>query len=887
MNRFTQFYEAVKGRSAKKMQRTRRSIQTFFPRIKRKIEHFSLKTWLKDQQQEILNSKENLLSFWRQLTPATVLQMVLVIIFVLFIVLYIFNQKMLVKSDYDLTVGFRQLKQFLLFPYLISLAGIGYFISRNIQKRFFIRLFSGYGIFLVASYFIYYSRNINNQDFKGWDLIGNHFFQWDYLLSLLLAIGLGIAYFALRKRYVHRLRPSYAMPLFQRYLLSILLGGAMAVDDRLVSLVKDSLVTGLSIEIDSYDFAAYFFESLGLLLLVLLIFSGLANLFLRGIHAFRRNQTSYASVVCTSLVLGTFFNYTIQMGVRKSGAIVNRYVFPAATLYQILALSLIALLCYMIFNRYLEVTLFLIVLGAAISTINAIKVSMRNEPLLLSDFSWVKEINQLLGYINISIVLYNVLGLIAVLAFYRFLKKHLFKDRVTNNMLTRVLTAVGVIAIFGTSLNTLAQRKGNIIPYGIPVLSQLNNWNNLDWMGQASTASYKSLLYVWSVELSSPTMQKPANYSKARMEALAKKYQKRAAEINASRTQNINDQTVIFVLSESLANPDRIAGVTLSSQPLPFINSVKETSTGGLMKSDGYGGGTANMEFQSLTGLPLYNLSSSISSAMTQVGLRMSYVPSISNLFENKNKIAIHLGDGSTYSRSEFYKKLGFDTFIARENGTKTYKDTDALPGGTFPRDAATYDAVLDNINTNQNQFFSVITYQNHTPWTYTGDSDISASDANLDPGLNKVLDTYTKLINQTDQETQTWLSQLSQIDKKITVVFYGDHLPGYYPTSVFSSNPGSQYQTDYFIWSNYETPKLDYPYVNSSDFPAELLAVTQSKVSPYYALLTDVLNNASVDKGELDASQKDISEDLKLVEYDLTTGDNYLTQDSNFFKVE
>ena len=101
-----------------------------------------------------------------------------------------------------------------------------------------------------------------------------------------------------------------------------------------------------------------------------------------------------------------------------------------------------------------------------------------------------------------------------------------------------------------------------------------------------------------------------------------------------------------------------------------------------------------------------------------------------------------------------------------------------------------------------------------------------------------------------------------------------------------FIDNPAGQYQTDYFIWSNYSTDILSYPLVNSSDFPAELLAVTNSKVSPYYALLTEVLENASVDKEKLTTEQEKIANDLKLVEYDLVSGKGYLKSYKSFFKV-
>ena len=79
----------------------------------------------------------------------------------------------------------------------------------------------------------------------------------------------------------------------------------------------------------------------------------------------------------------------------------------------------------------------------------------------------------------------------------------------------------------------------------------------------------------------------------------------------------------------------------------------------------------------------------------------------------------------------------------------------------------------------------------------------------------NDQLTNYTRLLYHTDVATKDFLDQLSKINKKITVVFYGDHLPGLYPQSAFKNNPESQYLTDYFVWSNYETPKLDYPIVN------------------------------------------------------------------------
>ena len=414
------------------------------------------------------------------------------------------------------------------------------------------------------------------------------------------------------------------------------------------------------------------------------------------------------------------------------------------------------------------------------------------------------------------------------------------------------------------------------------VLSRLNNFENIEWMGQGTVARERSLTFVWLKQMTSKKMEKPEEYSKEKIEKLVKKYTHKAQDINASRKNNISDQTVIYVLSESFSDPNRISNVNLTTDPIPVIHSIKESTTSGLMKSDGYGGGTANMEFQTLTGLPMYNYNDMISVLYTEVIPKMNYIPSISNAFEPENRIAIHLSDATHYARNSVYTKLKFDKFVATSGSDDIADEANIL--GAYPSDTSTYDNILSKIDTNQNQFFSVMTMQNHGPWFPTDLTDITASSDSLASDQIESLTNYARLLSYTDSSTAEFLQQLEGIDKKITVVFYGDHLPGIYPKSIFKDNPELQYLTDYFIWSNHGTVKDDYPLVNSSDFPAELLAHTNSHVSPYYALLTEVLNKASVDKDKLDGDGKEIAKDLKLIQYDLSEGKGYILKHSDFF---
>ena len=99
-------------------------------------------------------------------------------------------------------------------------------------------------------------------------------------------------------------------------------------------------------------------------------------------------------------------------------------------------------------------------------------------------------------------------------------------------------------------------------------------------------------------------------------------------------------------------------------------------------------------------------------------------------------------------------------------------------------------------------------------------------------------------------------------------------------------ANNNSKYETDYFIWSNFETEKLNYPLVTSSNFPALLLDVTNSKVSPYYALLTKVLDESVLVDKALTKEQEEIKKELAIIQYDITLGKGYIMKKDNNYIV-
>ncbi|SUO80480.1 LTA synthase family protein [Streptococcus equinus] len=738
-----------------------------------------------------------------------------------------------------------------------------------------------YFLFVIGAYFVKVTLNLNNEKFD-WTKF-QHFWDFNFLIPLACLLLLALVFNCFSSYFSNEFINAFSLKK-KRYdilVMSQIATMFIVTSNQLINsflsntlfLVEDIKKTAYAGQLLHYSLGMYVFFSL------------ITYASAKGISHLIKNKPTPSLSVATSLLLAFIFNFTIQAGVTEKGESYGYYIASGATIFQILIIFACFMVIYITINRYLPATVFNIVLGVLISYINAEKFALRNEPFLISDFTWLNDIGFFKEYVSENALLLSIVGILWTIVILYYVRKKCLPGQIFKNWKQRLVVAVTIVVAFSETLSIFKNQEDGRIPEHIPVLSSVYNLYNVNWQGINANTRFQSLSFVWLKQLTITDIEKPANYSQKEIDKVYKKYTNLAGEINATRTENISDQTVIFILSESLADPARVPGVTLSAPVIPQIQQIQAGTTSGLMKSDGYGGGTANMEFQSLTGLPMYNFNDMISVLYTDVFPEMSYVPSISNAFDSKNRIAIHLSDATHYARNSVYTKLKFDKFIATSGSDDTADNVSTF--GAYPSDASTYDNVLSEIDASQSQFFSVMTMQNHGPWFPTDLTDITASGEGLTSDQNESLTNYARLLSYTDSSTAEFLQQLEGIDKKITVVFYGDHLPGIYPKSIFKDNPNLQYLTDYFIWSNHGTAKDDYPLVNSSDFPAELLAHTNSRVSPYYALLTEVLNKASVDKDKLDSDGKMVANDLKMIQYDLTEGKGYILNHSDFFEFE
>lgn len=596
---------------------------------------------------------------------------------------------------------------------------------------------------------------------------------------------------------------------------------------------------------------------------------------------------------------------------------------------NLLLIGVLYLALLMLFNRFWIATPVLLAVAIIVGVIEHFKVSIRYEAILPSDLGFLgSNTGNLMSFTPPGahwIILSALAVFLVFVALFVVLNhvdgRHGRMIRFDNKGLTagiRLMVFLLPSLFFGLYCDQVSTVGSWANGFSKALGDTPSMWDSV------YDAQRNGPLVSFTRQLNPTIMDEPSDYSEATMKEVVKRYEAAAEKINASRTKNMTDSTVVYVLSESFSDPARVPGVKLNKDAIPEVRAIKSGTTSGLMLSSGYGGGTANLEYMGLSGLSMANFDSSLTSPYQQLVPGQHWTPTINQMWgAPKNSIAFHPYEPSMYSRATNYKKFGFAHFYTLQ-GDDIIKHRGKIDRSPYVSDKATYQSALEDISsTDSNQFIQIITMQNHMPyndWYADNEFKATAADGADSLGSDEVtaIDTYAKGASITDTETKNFLDELNKLDKPVTVVFYGDHLPGIYETaSQDTNNSLALHLTDYFIWSNKASgsqgKKVDNSVYSSPNyFVAQAAEHMNAKVSPYLAFLTlmhkkvsameppvvnkiqgwdripegqDIYLDAAgnpMAEDEFDEQTKQLMTDYKLIQYDITAGKNYL-KDTDF----
>ena len=210
--------------------------------------------------------------------------------------------------------------------------------------------------------------------------------------------------------------------------------------------------------------------------------------------------------------------------------------------------------------------------------------------------------------------------------------------------------------------------------------------------------------------------------------------------------------------------------------------------------------------------------------------------------------VAMHPNHATNWNRENVYEDFGFDRFLSIED----FQDAETLRG--MVTDQATYDKILELLDTNPNpQFIFDVTMQNHSGYN-TGlmpyDKQLNLS---IDGTTNSEVNEYVSLIQESDRALENFIGQLSRLDRKVIVVFFGDHQP-FFPSTFNdlwftdedeATHQERLWQTDYVIWANYDVAGNDQTSevddLSTNFLGAKLMELIGAPMSDYQKALTSL----------------------------------------------
>lgn len=600
------------------------------------------------------------------------------------------------------------------------------------------------------------------------------------------------------------------------------------------------------------------------------------------------------STICVYL-LGTFLTkYILNLqfgGWEKANEFLSKN--PKIAEYSQIVTILVSFLFVGIFRNWRISMGVLFSLATIVMYINAEKIASRNTPFLPEDLAMSGEAGGLASMINFgrfSNMFFMIAVIIIITIIANKISKKIWHFKFSKKQKIAIFipqTALILICAHFLNLHTLEIR--NLSGKGTFIKVE-NLETSIDFTDQAYNYRTNGFILATISNLQTKTQKQPEGYSKEAVQKIVQKYKKIAEEKNKNRKKLSDEKVnVVYVMSESFIDPK--LGKHLydygNKEPIPYTKKLKKSQSSGWAASSEYGGGTANVEFEALTGLSNFFLNSI---PYTSIVPANKDTPSIvKNFNENGYKtIAMHPYNRNMYRREVVYPNLGFQEYKSADD----FKNNSKIDNSKYISDESAFNEVLAELKNSQKpKFIHLVTMQNHMPYEENAYSEHNFS-VNAKNGANpenaKTIQAYLEGISHSDKAMKNFLSEIEKLNEKTIVVFWGDHWPGIYGEMFEKElNKNDIRRTPLFVYSNFEKEKQDLG--TSSLIYNQILALNSfdSKLSAFQYLLSDLREKyPALTKQFIKTDEKsDILKDFEMIEYDILSGNKYSLGD--FYKIK
>ncbi len=502
---------------------------------------------------------------------------------------------------------------------------------------------------------------------------------------------------------------------------------------------------------------------------------------------------------------------------------------------------LVLLLFYFIINNVCYSAAITGAIFNFLSLINTVKVELRDDPFVPRDLQLLQEAGEAISSfeikLNYILVFLMIISIVVFIIGGRFLK---FKKLPIG-----VKIGGAVAAILAAYLsNAFIYSSKDIYYHKLHVSSR-----------SYITRVYTELgfTYCFLYNLNTYPVEKPENFSKEEVEKWIQEYH--AANIESPKVK----PHVFIVMNEAfsdISNDPKFA-YNQDNDPLKNFKELAKSpnAISGHLVVPGFGGGTANTEFDVMTGMQTNLLNSVATSAFRVVGRNTQ---SLARIFKKNDyqTFFLHPGESWFYNRFSVYKYFGIEDQIYSEAFSKEdYK-------GNMVSDKVTMQRLIEQFETRTAEndapiFGYITTIQNHMVYTVKKYGDLPIEQApvkGISQEAKDYFSVYLEGVRDADQMLKDLTDYFNDQDESVVLVFFGDHLPNlgenYLAYKALGLDVGNEdsvdqvintYSTPYIIWSNQAAGKT----MNLSELAKQLGLSPEKKLNANFlgATLLELLD--------------------------------------------
>jgi phosphoglycerol transferase MdoB-like AlkP superfamily enzyme len=502
------------------------------------------------------------------------------------------------------------------------------------------------------------------------------------------------------------------------------------------------------------------------------------------------------------------------------------------------------------------------------SLVSGIKMKILGVPFLPWDFALSGEGGDMVKYLSNLFDVRILVGILlfAGISYFMMYRTPLIKKKV-------VWKERGIMAVLALALLAIMYTDQPV---------PIKKWLGVESMPWDQADNVKTNGFALATIINTKLLfsQPKAGYSDKTIEAILDLSTKKV-EAGSGKKPN-----VIVVLSEAFWDPTLIKGAKFSRDPIPFFHKMQENYTSGWFLTPQYGGGTANVEFEVLTGNSMRFLPQgsvpynqfithevdSMASILTRDGYTSTAINPFYSWFFNSKKV---------------YENFGFSKFIPIEYMKPDYE-------GPYIADREVTAHIIDESKkTAGPDFIFANTMENHFHF-YPGKFPKNTIDVTGDfsAGSKGMLETLAQGLQGADHMLQDLVEHYSKVDEPTIILFFGDHLPALgddyevYKDTKYISGPedpeflNKMFRTPYVVWNNFlpESPqKMD---MSPSFMSPYLLDLAKQQGNYYTDFLAELYKKVPLIPpknyyGAMNIKEEDLK-DYETLQYDILFGDRH-----------